>query len=221
MLGHLGAAVGAGNRATGRPGPDRAVRTVVNLVGAAGAALFARATLLYYLHTHRLVGVVFLAEQAWFVLAFLIRRPAREVARGPGAWLLAAAGTFGGLLYRPAASELPGGPQAGLVLQVAGLALAIVSLLALGRSFGFVAADRGLVTRGPYAVVRHPVYAAYLVIQAGYVLEATTWRNVVVLAAVTACNAGRALAEERVLARSPAFAAYQRRVRFRLIPFAW
>ncbi len=219
MLEHLGAVTA--RPGWGRAGLDRAVRTAVNLAGAAGAALFARATLLYYLHTHRLIGAVFLVEQAWFVIAFLIRRPARHVARGLGAWLLAAAGTFGGLAYRPAPAAVPWGSSAGLALQFAGLALAIVSLLALGRSFGFVAADRGLVTAGPYALVRHPVYAAYLIIQAGYVLQATTWRNVAVLAAVTACNAGRALAEERVLARSGAYAAYQHRVRYRLIPLVW
>lgn len=200
---------------------ERAVRYAVNLAGAAGAALIARATLLYYLHTHRLVGVVFLAEQTWFVLAFLIRRPATEVASRPGPWLLAAAGTFAGLAYRPGPAAGQWGAPAGLALQLAGLALAIVSLVTLGRSFGFVAADRGLVTSGPYALVRHPIYAAYLIIQVGYVLQAATWRNVALLAAVTAFNAGRAVAEERVLARSGAYAAYRRRVRYRLIPLVW
>jgi protein-S-isoprenylcysteine O-methyltransferase Ste14 len=38
------------------------------------------------------------------------------------------------------------------------------ALAALGRSFGFVAADRGLRASGPYAMVRHPVYASYLLI---------------------------------------------------------
>lgn len=45
--------------------------------------------------------------------------------------------------------------------------------------FGFVAADRGLKTRGPYAVVRHPMYASYLLLQSGYVLRSlspwTSW----------------------------------------------
>ena len=44
-----------------------------------------------------------------------------------------------------------------LALQLGGRVIVITSLLALGRSFGFVAADRALKTSGPYAGVRHPV----------------------------------------------------------------
>jgi protein-S-isoprenylcysteine O-methyltransferase Ste14 len=199
----------------------RLVRIGVNLLGAAGAALFARASIVFYLQSHRLIGAVFFLEQAWFVVLFLIRRPPRVVSDSAGAWLLAAAGTFGGLLLRPQGAHPEWGVQAGLGLQLAGLALVLASLVALGRSFGFVAADRGLVTRGPYAVIRHPVYAAYVLIQCGYVLQAVSLRNVAVLAAVTGCNAGRAIFEERMLAERSDYAAYRKRVRRRLLPGVW
>jgi hypothetical protein len=52
-------------RISGRP-----VRIVVNL---AGAALFAQASVQSCLRTHSLVGDAFLIEQAWFVIAFLVR----------------------------------------------------------------------------------------------------------------------------------------------------
>jgi protein-S-isoprenylcysteine O-methyltransferase Ste14 len=104
---------------------------------------------------------------------------------------------------------------------VVGLVIAITSLAALGRSFGFVAADRGLRGSGPYAVVRHPVYASYLLIQSGYVLQSQSLRNILVVAFVTACNIGRALAEEELLGTSPAYQAYRERVRWRLIPYLW
>ncbi len=199
----------------------RLVRIGVNLLGAASAALFARASIVFYLQSHRLIGAVFFLEQAWFVALFLIRRPPRVVSDHAGAWLLAAAGTFGGLLLRPQGAHPEWGVQAGLGLQLLGLALAVASLAALGRSFGFVAADRGLVTRGPYAVVRHPVYVAYLLIQCGYVLQAVSVRNIAVLAVATGCNAGRAICEERVLARRSDYAAYRKRVRRRLLPGVW
>jgi protein-S-isoprenylcysteine O-methyltransferase Ste14 len=199
----------------------RVIRILVNLGGAATAAFFARATLLYYVHTHRLIGGLFLVEQAWFALAFLMRRPARAVSHRPGSWLLAAGGTFGGLLFRPAGLHPQWGSDAGLALQVAGLFLAIGALVALGRSFGFVAADRGVMTRGPYALIRHPVYAGYVLIQSGYLLQAISWRNVAVLALATSCNVGRCLAEERVLSRSADYRQYRRRVRWRLIPGLW
>jgi len=193
----------------------------VNLAAAAIAAAFARASLQFYLHTHRLIGGLFVIEQAWFALAFLIRRPPRAVSRQAASWLVAFGGTFGGLLLRPGGAHPSWGVQAGFGLQLGGLVIAITSLAALGRSFGFVAADRGVRTRGPYAVVRHPVYASYLLIQSGYVLQSLSVRNVLVFAFAAGCNIGRALAEERLLDTSPAYRAYRERVRWRLIPYLW
>ena len=51
--------------------------------------------------THSLIGAVFLAEELWVVVAYLIRRPARVVSQRPVDWLLAFGGTFGGVLLRP------------------------------------------------------------------------------------------------------------------------
>jgi hypothetical protein len=83
------------------PGAGRFVRIVLNLVGATVATLFARASLQFYAQTHRLIGGLFFIEQAWFAIAFVIRRPPQAVSRRIGSWLLAFGGTFGGLLLRP------------------------------------------------------------------------------------------------------------------------
>ena len=200
---------------------NRGIQVLVNLAGAASAAWFARDSLTYYLHTHRLVGALFVVEQTWFVMAFLVRHSARTVDQRLRSWLVAAGGTFGGLLLRPAGIHPIWGVRAGTILQIAGLVVVIAALAVLGRSFGFLAADRGVVTRGPYGVVRHPVYAGYLVILVGYVLQAVSWRNVVVVLAVTGCNVGRALAEERVLSASASYDRYRERVRWRLLPRVW
>jgi protein-S-isoprenylcysteine O-methyltransferase Ste14 len=201
--------------------PSWLVPALVNLAGAVGAAYFARASLRFYLQTHSLIGGAFFVEQAWFVIAFLIRRAPRTSAYQLWPWLLAAAGTFGGLLLRPSGAHPRWGVDAGLALQLIGLVIAVTALIALGRSFGFVAADRGLVTRGPYAVVRHPVYAAYISIQTGYLLQAISVRNVVVVLLATACNIGRAIAEERVLAAGGGYQTYRLKVPYRLIPGLW
>jgi protein-S-isoprenylcysteine O-methyltransferase Ste14 len=203
------------------PGTERFIRIAVNLAGAVIAASFAQASARFYLQTHRLIGGLFIIEQVWFAVAFLTRRPPQAVSRRPGTWLAAFGGTFGGLLLRPGGAHPPWGVQTGFGLQLAGLLIAITSLAALGRSFGFVAADRGLKTHGPYALVRHPIYASYLLIQSGYVLQSLSVHNIAVVAFATACNIGRALAEERLLARSPAYQAYRQRVRWRLIPYLW
>jgi protein-S-isoprenylcysteine O-methyltransferase Ste14 len=200
---------------------DRPIRIAATLVGAVGAAYFAQATLQRYLEFHQLIGVVFFVEQMWVVIAYLIRRPARATTRRMRDWLLAFGGTFGGVLFRPDGAHPPWGLTAGLWVQLFGLALCITSFLSLGRSFGFVAADRGLVTRGPYAIVRHPIYASYLFLQAGYVLQSISIRNALVMVFASGCNVGRAMAEDRMLATNDLYEEYRRQVRWRLIPGVW
>jgi protein-S-isoprenylcysteine O-methyltransferase Ste14 len=197
------------------------LRISLNVVGAAGAGFFAQATLEYYLRTHRLIGGAFFAEQMWVVVAYLIRRPARAVSQRLGDWILAFAGTFGGVLFRPTGAHPVWGIDAGLGIQLFGLALCVVSFLALGRSFGFAAADRGLVRRGPYGLVRHPIYASYLLLQAGYVIQSISVWNVLVMVMVTGCNIGRSYAEDRILATNEEYGAYRTRVRWRMVPGVW
>jgi protein-S-isoprenylcysteine O-methyltransferase Ste14 len=203
------------------PRAEWAIRNAANLVGAAGAAHFAYATLRVYLQTHHLIGLAFLVEETVVVLAYLLRRPARTVTRRWGDWLLAFGGTFTPVLLRPDGAHLGWGLQAGLGLQLAGLVICVASFLALGRSFGFAAADRGLVRRGPYAVVRHPVYAGYVLLQGGYLLQSLSVRNAVVVLAAIGFNAGRAVVEDRVLSTNPEHPAYGRAVRWRLCPGVW
>jgi len=200
---------------------ERLVRIAANLVGAAGAAFFAQATLQAILRTHRLIGGAFFAEQMWVVVAYLIRRPARTVSRRMDDWLLAFGGTFGGVLFRPVGAHPLWGLDGGLVVQLIGLAICVLSFLALGRSFGFAAADRGLVRRGPYAIVRHPIYASYVLLQFGYVMQSISLRNALVMLFATSCNIGRARAEDRLLAQSDRYTAYRAQVRWRLLPGVW
>jgi protein-S-isoprenylcysteine O-methyltransferase Ste14 len=197
------------------------LRVLANLVGACGAVLFARAGLQRYLDTHSLVGALFFAEERWSVVAFLVRRPARAVSQRLGDWLLAMGGTFGGVMFRPDGAHLHWGIAVGLGLQLAGLAVCVASFFALGRSFGFAPADRGLRQRGPYSVVRHPIYASYFLLQFGYVLQSISVGNVLVMVFVCSCNIGRALAEERFLSSSADYDEYRGSVRWRLVPGIW
>jgi protein-S-isoprenylcysteine O-methyltransferase Ste14 len=197
------------------------LRISANLIGAIGAAYFARASLGFYLRTHRLLGAVLVVEQTWVVVAYLVRRPTRAASRRPGDWLLAFGGTFGVVLLRPVGAHPQWGVNVGLAMQLFGLLICIASFLSLGRSFGFAAADRGLTTRGAYALVRHPIYGSYLFVQVGYVLQSISVWNASVVLFVTGCNVGRALVEERLLARSAAYEVYRSRVRWRLLPGVW
>jgi protein-S-isoprenylcysteine O-methyltransferase Ste14 len=203
------------------PRSQRIVRITANVIGAVGAAYFAYVTLSAYFHTHRPIGLLFFAQQAVVVVAYLVRRPARTVTLRFDDWLLAFGGTFGPVLLRPDGAHAQWGLAAGFALQLAGVLIALWSLTTLGRSFGFAAADRGLVSRGPYALVRHPVYAAYVLLLGGYLVQSFSLRNVVVALVAIGCDVGRIRAEERVLAQNPAHPAYCRRVRWRMLPGIW
>ncbi|HSN02532.1 MAG TPA: methyltransferase [Acidimicrobiales bacterium] len=199
----------------------RTLRVGANLAGAAGAALFLRAGLEHFLTTHSVIGAGFVAAQLWVVIAFLARRAPSAVTTRARDWLLAVGGSFGGVLLRPSGLHLTVGVTVGALLQGAGLLLSAAAFVALGRSFGFSAADRRLKTSGPYRVVRHPLYAAYVLLELGYLAQSLSLSNAAVVAVVISCDIGRALAEERLLEESSSYDGYRARVPWRLVPGLW
>ena len=104
-----------------------------------------------------------------------------------------------------------------------GGALALASAYrALGASHSpwiAPAAGAELVTRGPYAIVRHPIYAAFVAIALGVALAFASPIALAIAAAIFVYYDARTRAEERALtARHPGYADYARRVRGRLVP---
>jgi protein-S-isoprenylcysteine O-methyltransferase Ste14/uncharacterized membrane protein (UPF0127 family) len=156
-------------------------------------------------------------QETMLVALFLCRRRSRATSSRPADWLLGIAGTFLPLLMR-ANTQLGALAWLGRPLQIAGLVLALVAVAGLGRSFGIVAAHRGLRTAGPYRVVRHPLYAAYAITYMGYLLSYPRLLNVVLVAVTLAVMYARAVAEERLLADDPEYRAYRERTRWRFVP---
>jgi len=119
---------------------------------------------------------------------------------------------------------VPGDPAweaGGLVLVTLAACLSLASLLTLGRWFGVRPALRGLATTGPYRLVRHPIYLAYLLADIGYNLQ--EW-NVATLLPVMAGWMSllyRIRAEERILSRHADWPNYVASVRYRLVPGLW
>ena len=179
---------------------------------------FAYANFLHWRRTGQPSGLGATILEAWTATIFLTRRPTACVTRNWVAWAAAPIGSFAMLFARPAAG---GSVAVGEPLQVIGLVFAIISLGALGRSFGIVAANRGIKTRGPYRIVRHPAYAGYLVAYSGYVVENPSLVNLLLLATGTAFQVVRIRHEERVLDADAGYRCYRESVRFRLVPFVY
>jgi protein-S-isoprenylcysteine O-methyltransferase Ste14 len=111
---------------------------------------------------------------------------------------------------------------AGAGLQLASMAWQFTAKVFLGRSFGLLPAQRGVVTRGPYRLVRHPIYFGYLIGHIGFLLANYTWRNAAVLALLYAAQVIRIRREEAILAATDAgYRDYRQRVRWRLLPFVY
>jgi protein-S-isoprenylcysteine O-methyltransferase Ste14 len=181
--------------------------------------LFAWSNFAHWRSTGEPSGLGLMLLEGWVALMFVIRRPARNVSFSRLAWIAAPIGTFAMLLARPAEGGLS--PILCEAVQLVGVAFALVSLTALGRSFGLVAANRGVKTRGPYGLVRHPAYAGYLISYVGYIAENPSLRNVGLLLLGTAFQLVRIREEEQLLSRDSSYATYRQRVRYRLIPLVY
>jgi protein-S-isoprenylcysteine O-methyltransferase Ste14 len=79
--------------------------------------------------------------------------------------------------------------------------------------------NQRVVSTGPYAIVRHPMYAAALILMLGIPLALGSWWGFLSLAPGVPALVWRILDEERLLKRDlPGYAEYMQRMRFRLIP---
>ena len=112
-------------------------------------------------------------------------------------------------------------PSVGLVLLTFAAFLSLASLLTLGRWFGVRPALRGVATGGPYALVRHPLYLAYLLADVGYNLREWNYGTLAMVLAGWMALIYRIRAEERMLSLDARWAAYIASVRYRLVPGVW
>ncbi|WP_175965697.1 methyltransferase family protein [Burkholderia sp. BCC0322] len=136
----------------------------------------------------------------------------------PVAVFFSLGGSFYCLAYQLDASTQLIPEWAGGTLQFCGIACQLFAKLSLGRSFGLLPANRGVVSVGAYRFVRHPIYAAYLLSEIGFVLANYSPRNVFMITSWMLLQIGRICLEERVLSEDPDYRAYKEKVRYRLIP---
>jgi len=170
-----------------------------------------------FLHTGRWTSLFWMVSEGVVVVLLVFRRPSNAVTRSPWDWLAGIAGSFLVLLVRPTGEAVA--PDAvGFALQLFGTGFQLYGKIALGRSFGIVAANRGIVSSGPYRLVRHPIYLGYLVTHLGFLLSNMSARNAAIYAAVYFFQVARIHAEERLLVSDGEYREYLSSVKYRLIP---
>jgi protein-S-isoprenylcysteine O-methyltransferase Ste14 len=182
---------------------------------------FAYANLARWRETGTPVGLGAVLLESFTAGLFLMRRSPQATSSRPLAWIAALLGAFTMLGARPVAHPAAGPFELFEVVQLAGFGIVLVALGALGRSFGIVAANRGIKTSGLYGFVRHPAYAGYLVSYLGYVAENASLRNAILLVIATGGQLVRMSEEERMLRLDAAYSDYLTKVRRRLIPYLY
>jgi protein-S-isoprenylcysteine O-methyltransferase Ste14 len=171
-----------------------------------------------FLATGRLTGLLLLASETLVVVLTVLRRTTSQVDRSYRARVLTAFSMMGPVLVRPSAVASLAPELATVLLSAAGLSVVIAGKLSLGRSFGLMPANRGVVSSGLYRLVRHPIYMGYLVTHSGFVAANPTLWNIVMLVVADIALMWRAVCEEQTLSKDPAYREYQQTVRWRVVP---
>jgi protein-S-isoprenylcysteine O-methyltransferase Ste14 len=194
------------------------------------ADLFARVTIVVlfslmayrigadFLATGRLTGLLLLASETLVVVLTLFRRSPSVIDRSLRARLLTTISMIGPPLVQPATVAALAPEVLTVLLSAAGLVIVIGGKVSLGRSFGLMPANRGIVSSGLYRLVRHPIYMGYLVTHVGFLMANPTIWNLTTLVAADLGLLLRAVCEERTLARDESYRTYQQQVRWRVVP---
>jgi len=185
-----------------------------------GALFFALAWRLLgdFLETNRATDLLLLVGEALVVVLTCLRRPASVVDRRPMVRLVTAVSMTLPLLSEPTriAPIIP--EAAAAMLLGLGLLVVVGGKISLGYSFGLLPANRGVMERGLYRLVRHPIYLGYLLTHIPFLAAHPSGWNAAVLLTGDAALIIRALYEEQTLGRDPQYVKYCQAVKWRLVP---
>ncbi len=106
----------------------------------------------------------------------------------------------------------------GVALELCGVAFSQVSRVYMGRSFGILPGNRGIVSKGPFRLVRHPIYAGWFLLTVGYLASYPSWMNCFITLATIPFMMWRIRLEEGLLNADPDYRRYCGTVPFRLLP---
>ena len=174
--------------------------------------------------TFALADWIYVSQHMVVLGIALIRRPPQAQDRSLTAGILVAIAytySYAQVAYLRWAPGEAAWPEAGLVLVTLAACLSFASLLALGRRFGVRPALRELARGGPYRIVRHPMYLAYVLADIGYNLQEWNVGTALLVLAGWAALVCRIHREEALVSRDAGWRDYAAAVRYRLVPGLW
>lgn len=191
---------------------------LANVLVSSFYSFFLHSSIKYWLKTGSPVGVGLIVFNTLSVACLLTRRNASMVTPSIQNWILASLTQVAPLLLRPVGSS-----SATLVLfssagQILALMVMVASLIVLNRSIGIVAANRGIKTRGPYAWIRHPLYAGEILFNISFLISSWSYLNGLLIFAGTLAQVVRSLQEEALLVCDERYVLYRAAVPCRLVP---
>src|SRR5262245_46534499 len=171
-----------------------------------------------FMRTGHITGLLLLVSESLIVILTVLRRRATVVDRSTIAAIVTAASIAGPPLLRAGGAPALASDAVTAAMSAVGLLIVVASKITLGRSFGIAPANRGVVARGPYMLVRHPIYAGYLITHVAFLIANPTPLNAAIVIVGDAALIVRALFEERILGTDVDYQAYCRRVEWHLVP---
>ncbi len=165
-----------------------------------------------------LTDLVFAGGALTMAVFVVLRSPPSARSLSPGA-----VGAFLGMGILPVLLDTAW-PRTGVwywaaaTFELLGVALSTTGRIAMGRAFGILPANRGIVSSGPFRWIRHPIYAGWLILMAGYAMSYSGSRNTLIAAMAVPLAVWRIALEEKLLVADPGYQRYRDHVRFRLLP---
>ena len=171
-----------------------------------------------FVRSGRPTDLLLLVGEALVVILTCFRRRARVVDQRAMARIVTLASMASPLLLRPYAGAGVISETVAVLIGAIGLTIVIGGKISLGYSFGLLPANCGVMDRGLYRIVRHPIYLGYLITHLPFLAaHPSGWNLSVILIGDTALVM-RAFYEEQTLSLDPKYRRYRQDVKWRLLP---
>lgn len=167
------------------------------------------------------ISILYLLEMVMDLFFTLLRSPGK-MSHNTTDWILAILGTYAAQIVSTHGSDTHfASVTFCFILSFIGIFVSLSAKICLGRSFAIVAAIRIVKTYGPYRIIRHPMYAGYMLTSIGFLLYNFSLWNICAISCAWSVQILRIRAEEKILSTDPQWLLWSKQVRWKLLPFLY